>query len=107
MNYRVLVNDIFGYMDQSRKYTKGEYSTYAEALAVCREIVDSSLRHECAPGMPSSALYCASHSASAGLSSSGSPPADAAGAPPAVGNGGGTAPTGGVICGVAIAAIIC
>jgi hypothetical protein len=52
MNYRVLVNDIFCYMDQSRKYTHGEYSTCAEALAVCREIVDNSLRHECAPGMP-------------------------------------------------------
>jgi hypothetical protein len=57
MKYRVCVNDVFGHMDQSRKYTKGEYSTYGEALAVCSEIVDSSLRHECVPGMPASALY--------------------------------------------------
>ena len=57
MKYRVCVNDVFGHMDQSRKYTKGEYSTYGEALAVCHEIVDSSLRHECGSGMPASALY--------------------------------------------------
>jgi hypothetical protein len=57
MKYRVLINDTFGYMDQGRMYTKGEYSTYGEALAVCRDIVDSSLRHACAPGMPASALY--------------------------------------------------
>ena len=57
MKYRVCVNDVFGPRDQSRKYTKDEYSTYGEALAVCSEIVDSLLRHECVPGMPASALY--------------------------------------------------
>ena len=57
MNYRVLVDDIFCYMDQSQRYTKGEYRTYTEALAVCREIVDGFLRYEHAPGMPASALY--------------------------------------------------
>lgn len=41
----------------SLKYTKGEYSTYGEAIAACNEIVDSLLRHECVPGMPASALY--------------------------------------------------
>jgi hypothetical protein len=57
MKYRVLVDDVFCSTDQSRQYAKGEYSSHAEALAVCREIVDSSLRYECAPGMPASALY--------------------------------------------------
>ena len=57
MKYRVCVNDVFGPRDQSRKYTRGEHSTYGEALAVCSEIVDSSLRHECVPGMPASTLY--------------------------------------------------
>jgi hypothetical protein len=57
MNYHVLVDDIFCSTDKSHRYTKGEYSTYAEALAVCREMVDRFLRHECAPGMPASALY--------------------------------------------------
>ncbi len=57
MIYHVLVDDIFCSTDESQRYTKGEYPTYAEALAVCREIVDRFLRHECAPGMPASALY--------------------------------------------------
>ena len=57
MKYRVLVDDVFCSTDQSRRYAKGEYSSHAEALAVCREIVDSSLRYECVPGMPASALY--------------------------------------------------
>ena len=57
MNYHVLVDDIFCSTDKNQSYTKGEYPTYAEALAVCREIVDRFLRHECAPGMPASARY--------------------------------------------------
>ena len=57
MSYHVLVDDIFCSTDQSHRYTKGEYPTYGEALAVCREIVDRFLRHECAPGVPASAVY--------------------------------------------------
>ena len=57
MKYRVCVNDVFGHLGQNRKYIKGEYSTYGEALAACSEIVDSLLRHECVPGMPASTLY--------------------------------------------------
>ncbi|MGE5199795.1 MAG: hypothetical protein ACM3H9_09155, partial [Rhodospirillaceae bacterium] len=30
---------------------------YAEAFAVCKEVVDRFLRHEYVPGMPASALY--------------------------------------------------
>ena len=57
MSYRVLVDENFHYMDKSRRYAQGDYATYAEAFAVCREIVDRFLRHEHVPGMPASALY--------------------------------------------------
>jgi hypothetical protein len=57
MSYHVLVDDVFRSTDHSPRYIKGEYETYGEALAVCREIVDRFLRHECAPGVPASAVY--------------------------------------------------
>jgi hypothetical protein len=57
MSYRVMVDDNFHYMDKSRRYLKGEYAAYAEALAMCREIVDQFLRCEYVSGMPASALY--------------------------------------------------
>ena len=57
MSYHVLVDDTFCVTDRSHRYTRGEYETYGEALAVCREIVDRFLRHECASGMPASAVY--------------------------------------------------
>jgi hypothetical protein len=57
MSYRVMVDDNFHYMDESQRYQKGEYASYAEALATCRDIVDQFLRCEHVPGMPASALY--------------------------------------------------
>jgi hypothetical protein len=57
MGYRVLVGDNFHGTDMSRRSWKGEYATYAEALAECKEIVDRFLRHEHVPGMPARALY--------------------------------------------------
>ena len=57
MSYHVLVDDTFYSTDQSHRYSKGEYETYGEALAVCREIVDRFLHHECASGVPASAVY--------------------------------------------------
>ena len=57
MSYHVLVDDTFCSTNQSHRYTKGEYETYGEALAVCRDIVDRFLRHECASGVPASAVY--------------------------------------------------
>jgi GTP diphosphokinase / guanosine-3',5'-bis(diphosphate) 3'-diphosphatase len=38
--YRVLVDDNFHYMDESERYTSGEYDTAEEAIAKCKEIVD-------------------------------------------------------------------
>lgn len=57
MTYRVLVDDNFRYMDASRRYVLGEFETYGEAFAVCKEMVDRFLRHEYAPGMRASTLY--------------------------------------------------
>jgi len=57
MSFRVLVDDNFRSIDQSRRYAAGEYATGAEALAVCRETVDRFLRHEYVEGMAASALY--------------------------------------------------
>ena len=57
MSYHVLVGDTFCSTDQRHRYIKGEYETYGEALEVCREIVDRFLRHECASGVPASAVY--------------------------------------------------
>ena len=57
MSFRVVVDDNFRSMNQSRRYAAGEYATRAEALAVCREKVDRFLRCEHVEGMAASALY--------------------------------------------------
>jgi hypothetical protein len=57
MRYRVLIDDNFHGMDTSHRWVLGGFDTYAEAFAVCKEIVDRFLRHEYVPGMPASALY--------------------------------------------------
>jgi hypothetical protein len=57
MSYRVLVDDIFHYMDENCRHHLGEFRTYSEALEVCREVVDRFLGHEYVPGMAESALY--------------------------------------------------
>jgi hypothetical protein len=57
MSFRVLVDDNFRSIAQSRRYAAGEYATGAEALAVCRETVDRFLRHKYVEGMATSALY--------------------------------------------------
>jgi hypothetical protein len=57
MSYRVLVDDNFRYMDASQRFVLGEFATYGEAFAVCKEMVDRFLRHEYVAGMPASTLY--------------------------------------------------
>ena len=57
MSYRVLVDENFHFRDRNHRYALGDFATYAEACAVCKEIVDRFLRHEHVPGMPASALY--------------------------------------------------
>ena len=55
--YRVMVDDNFHYMDENERYEHGTYDTMDEALAVCRAIVEQSLKHGYAPGMTAEALY--------------------------------------------------
>ena len=57
MSYRVLVDENFHFRDRNHRYALGDFATYAEACAVCKEIVDRFLRHEHVSGMPASALY--------------------------------------------------
>lgn len=57
MSYRVLVDENFHYMDETHRHALGDFATYGEAFAACREIVDRFLRHEHVPGLPASALY--------------------------------------------------
>ncbi len=55
--YRVMVDDNFHYMDENERYEHGTYDTMDEALAVCRAIVEQSLKHGYTPGMTAEALY--------------------------------------------------
>ena len=57
MSFRVLVDDKFHYMDETQRYTKGEYVTYAEALAVCKRIVEECLKERYKPGITAEVLY--------------------------------------------------
>ena len=50
MKYTVMVDDNFHYMDESERYTAGEFETADEAIAVAKKIVDDFLdtaRTEC------------------------------------------------------------
>ena len=57
MSYRVLVDDNYHYMDESQRWTQGEYATYTEALAACKRLVDLCLEEGYAPGKTPEALY--------------------------------------------------
>jgi len=57
MGYRVLADENFHCSDAGARHALGEYATYGEAFAACKEVVDRFLRHEHVPGMPASSLY--------------------------------------------------
>ena len=42
--YVVMVDDNFHFADESERYEAGEFDTYEEAEALCREIVQKSLK---------------------------------------------------------------
>ncbi len=42
--YTVMVDDNFHYMDEEHRYKYGEFSTYEEAVAACKKVVDEELR---------------------------------------------------------------
>jgi hypothetical protein len=54
--YIVRVGDNY-HFPEIDEYTDGFYSSYAEALVVCKEIVDGFLQAEYKPGMSAAALY--------------------------------------------------
>ena len=43
--YKVMVDDNFHYMEEDERDEVGTFSTIEEAIAVCKQIVDNSLRH--------------------------------------------------------------
>jgi hypothetical protein len=57
MSFRVLVDDNYHYMDESQRWTLGEYPTYAEALAACKQVVDQCLEEGYTPGKTAETLY--------------------------------------------------
>lgn len=52
----VYVDDNFHYMDESERRSRGEYETFEEAVAVCKEIVDRCLRDAYTEGMTADEL---------------------------------------------------
>lgn len=55
--YRVLVDDNYHFMDESERYTLGEFSSLEEAITNARKIVDEFLFSEFKPGMTAAALF--------------------------------------------------
>jgi hypothetical protein len=43
-SYQVLVDDNYRYMDESERYKLGDFETFEEAEAACKEIVDEFLQ---------------------------------------------------------------
>jgi hypothetical protein len=55
--YKVMVDDNFHYMEEDERWEKGTYETVEEALAVCRAIVEKSVKDQSRPGMSSQQLF--------------------------------------------------
>ena len=55
--YKVMIDDNYHHTDEEYRYEKGVYETAAQALDVCREVVERSVREGFAPGMPADELY--------------------------------------------------
>jgi len=57
MSYEVYEDDNFHWEDESERDFIGTFDTLEEALAVCVQIVDSSLRHQYKKGFTPEVLY--------------------------------------------------
>lgn len=55
--YRIIVDDNFHFMDESESYDSGSFSTYEEAVAKCKIIIDDFLKDAVRPGDTSEGLY--------------------------------------------------
>jgi hypothetical protein len=53
VTFKVLVDDKFHYMDESKGYEHGVFSTWDEAVAACKRIVDEDLARPYKPGLSS------------------------------------------------------
>ena len=60
MAYRLLVDDNYHYMDESERYTAGEFSTLDAAIEAAKKIVDEYLLSAYKKGMTAQEL-CASY----------------------------------------------
>ena len=56
--YKVLIDDNFHYMDESERYTLGEYDSCAAAVAACKKVVDEFLIHNLGQCDDLMASYC-------------------------------------------------
>ena len=56
MTFKVLVDDNYHYMDESERYSAGEFATLDEAVAAARKIVDDYLASAFEIGMTADAL---------------------------------------------------
>lgn len=56
-SYTVMVDDNFHYMDPDERWQYGTYATIAEAVAVCRHLVDRSLLEQFKQGMTADQVY--------------------------------------------------
>jgi hypothetical protein len=54
--YRVLVDDNFHHMDESERYSAGEYNSCEQAIEKCKRIVDDFLLAEHKPSMTAKEL---------------------------------------------------
>jgi hypothetical protein len=57
MKYKVVVDDNFHYMDESERYTHGEFETSEVALGAAKVLVDADLNSLYQTGMTADELY--------------------------------------------------
>src|ERR1700691_1972014 len=57
MPYKVMVDDNFHYMDESERYTHGEFATLEAAIEACKAIDAELLKDADTTGMSGSELY--------------------------------------------------
>lgn len=57
MKYKVMVDDNFHYMDESERYTHGEFETSEVALSSAKTLVDADLNSLYRTGMTADELY--------------------------------------------------
>lgn len=57
MKYKVVVDDNFHYMDESERYTHGEFESFATALSAAKALVDAELKSVYRSGITADELY--------------------------------------------------